>query len=176
MGADRLALLSLRPRFAEALLDGTKTAEIRRRSIRLSPGAICLVYASSPTKALVGAFAVGTIDVADPELLWRRHGASTGLERWEYDAYLTGRPVASAILVAAAIAFRNAVPLDELRRRRHAFVAPQSYRFLAVDELMALLNGHAADLRALAGAGVRPRLCHDVSSGQLRHANTVLPR
>lgn len=150
MAADRPALLSLRPRFAEALLKGTKTVEIRRRPTRVSPGAICLVYASSPMRALVGAVAVAAVDVAAPDVLWRRHGPGTALQRCEYDAYLAARPVASAMVVAAAVSFRIAVPLAELRRRHHAFVAPQSYRFLAPDEFAALLNGKAADLRTLA--------------------------
>jgi predicted transcriptional regulator len=155
MSADRTVLLSLRPRFAEALLNGTKSVEVRRRPVRLSPGAVCLVYASSPARALTGAVVVETIDVADPDILWRRHGAGTAVQRWEYDTYLAGRPVACAIVVAAAIAFRTPVPLDELRRRRHAFAAPQSYRFLRAGELAALLNGQAADLHALAGATAR---------------------
>jgi predicted transcriptional regulator len=163
MSVDRPALLSLRPRFAEALLDGTKTVEIRRRPVRLTPGAICLVYASSPTRALTGALAVEMVDVGEPDELWRRHSVGTGLQRCDYDAYLAGRPVACAIVVAAAVAFRTAVSLDELRLRRHAFVAPQSYRFLSVSELAALLNGQAPELDALAAAsaGPRPAMAHD---------------
>jgi hypothetical protein len=41
------------------------------------------------------------------------------------------------------------VPLDELRRRSNAFVAPQSYRFVDDGELNTLLNGQAAELTAL---------------------------
>jgi predicted transcriptional regulator len=159
MGADRLALLSLRPRFAEALLDGTKTVEVRRRPMRLGPGAICLLYASSPTRALTGALAVEMVDVGEPDELWRRYGAGTALLRCEYDAYLAGRPVACAIVVAAAVAFRTAVSLDELRHRYQTFVAPQSYRFLSSGELLALLNGQAADLHALDGAECPDTAC-----------------
>ena len=55
MQPDRVTLLSVRPRFAEALLNGTKTAEIRRRRANIPDGSLCLLYASAPVRALVGA-------------------------------------------------------------------------------------------------------------------------
>ena len=146
MAAERVVLLSVRPRFADALLDGTKTVEVRRRPVRLHAGAVCLLYASSPTRALTGALTVAGVDHGAPDELWRRHGAGTALTRVDYDDYLDGRSTACALVVAAPIAFRTAVPLAELRRRNDAFVPPQSYRFVHDGELRALLNGQATEL------------------------------
>lgn len=150
MPADQTVLLSVRPWFAEALLNGTKTVEVRRRLVRLGPGAICLVYASSPTCALTGALTVAGVEHGSPDQLWARHGECTALARGEYDAYLEGRPVASAVIVARAIAFAKPVQLDELRRRSNTFIAPQSYRFMDSRELSAVLNGQAAEVSTLA--------------------------
>ena len=50
----RTLLLCLRPRFAEAILSGAKTVELRRRPINTQPGTPILLYASSPTMAIVG--------------------------------------------------------------------------------------------------------------------------
>jgi predicted transcriptional regulator len=161
MDVSGAALLSVRPRFAEALLDGSKTVEVRRRAARLFPGALCLVYASSPACALLGALRVASVDVDDPETLWRRHGDQTALERPEFDAYLSGSPVACAIAVAEAVTFAQPVPLSELRRRHSSFVTPQSYRFLASDEMAALLNGQAGDLASLIET---PSLCAPIVS------------
>jgi predicted transcriptional regulator len=149
MTADRPVLLSLRPRFADALIEGSKTVEIRRRPVRIASGSVGLVYASSPSCALIGAVVVGAIDVASPEQLWRRHGPATALQRDEYDACLAGRSVACALIVSAATRFRERVELEELRERQRSFVAPQSYRFVDEGELRALLNGQAADVAAL---------------------------
>jgi predicted transcriptional regulator len=139
----------VRPRFSDALLNGTKTVEMRRRSMRFHAGTLCLLYASSPTRSLTGALRVARIDHGTPEELWRRHGPCTALTRDEYDAYLDGRSTACALLVAAVIPFNAPVPLAELRRRSDAFVAPQSYRFVDDGELRTLLNGQAAELAAL---------------------------
>lgn len=156
---DRTALLSLRPRFAEALLDGTKTVEIRRRNARLEPGSICLIYASSPVRALVGAFQVDAVYVASAATLWERFGARTALARSEFDAYLAGSPSPCAIAARSAVRFHEAVPLAELRERQRAFVVPQSYRFVAPEEFPRLTNGQACQLTTLAApAATGPQL------------------
>lgn len=147
--SDRTALLSVRPRFAEALLDGSKTVEIRRRRAHIASGALCLVYASSPVRALVGAIRVRETDTDTPDALWRRWGTQTGLDRDEYDAYLRDSMQACAIVVAAAARFDGPVALPELRRRQREFVTPQSYRFLRKNELSSLLNGQARQLEQI---------------------------
>lgn len=163
----RVALLSVRPRFAAALLDGSKTVEVRRRRARIADGAICLVYASSPVSALVGAVRIRTTDTDRPDSLWSRWGNRTALKRAEYDTYLAGSTRPCAIVVSAAVAFPQAISLSELRRRRHAFVTPQSYRFLDPDELGAVLNGEAVQLEHLAEVTLDGRSTHQapVASG-----------
>lgn len=143
-------LLSVRPRFATALLDGSKTVEIRRRRAHLAPGALCLVYATSPDCALVGAVRVERIDTDSPEMLWERWGEKAAVDRTEFDEYLLGCQQASAIVMSSAFRFVEPILLPELRRRRHAFVTPQSYRFLPADEYASLLNGEAHALDSLA--------------------------
>ena len=94
MAAEQPVLLSVRPRFADALLDGTKTVEMRRRPMRLHAGTLCLLYSSSPTRALTGALSVAGVDHGTPDELWRRHGPRTAVTRDEYDDYLDGRSTA----------------------------------------------------------------------------------
>lgn len=150
MRPDPVVLLSVRPRFAQALLDGSKTVEVRRRRARIGDGALCLLYESSPTCALVGALRVEATDNATPEELWSRYGDVMGLDRNEYDAYLDGAAHPCAIVVGAVITFDHPVRLPELRRRQDRFVTPQSYRYLGERELPSLLNGQLRVLDALA--------------------------
>jgi predicted transcriptional regulator len=143
-------LLSVRPRFAEAILDGSKTVEVRRRRVWIADGSLCLLYASSPMRALVGAVRVRQTAVDTPEDLWLRWGGQTGLTRNEYDEYIEGSVLPCAIVVDAAMRLRDPVPLDELRRRQGDFVTPQSYRFLDSGEFASLTNGQAHHLEGLA--------------------------
>lgn len=150
MTTDFGVLLSVRPRFASALLDGSKTVEVRRRRAHIADGTVCLLYASAPTCALVGALRVATTDIGSAETLWSRYGDATGLTREEYERYLDGAAQPCAIVVAATALFPQPVRLPELRRRSRAFVAPQSYRFLRGCEAQSLLNGQHQQLAHLA--------------------------
>jgi predicted transcriptional regulator len=151
-----MVLLSVRPRFAEALLDGSKTVEVRRRRARIIDGALCLVYASSPKCALLGAIRVETTDIACPDVLWARHGNAMCLERDEYDSYLEGARQPCAIVVAATTTFATPVELPDLRCRVGSFVTPQSYRFLRDRELASILNGQLLQLDELATDAAAP--------------------
>lgn len=132
-------LLSVRPRFAHGLLDGTKTVEIRRGRAHIEPGSTCLLYSSSPQRALVGAVEVETAHTGTPSAIWAEWGHLTGLARCEFDDYLHDSPEATAIVMRAAQRLSTPITLDELRGRQDGFVTPQSYRFVAEQERRALL-------------------------------------
>lgn len=133
MAADGDALfLSIKPRFVEMLVAGTKTVELRRRRpIAAEPEGLVLVYASSPKMALVGSATIQRIDVGTPEAIWEAHHDAVGLSRDEYDNYYEGAMSATAI-VLRDIRPRpaGAMALDELRRTWAGFNPPQSYRYI----------------------------------------------
>ena len=49
-------LMSIRPIYAEAIFDGIKTVELRRRRPSFVDGTRVLVYSSSPHQKLLGTF------------------------------------------------------------------------------------------------------------------------
>jgi predicted transcriptional regulator len=136
-----LVLLSVRPRFAARLIDGTKTVEIRRRPTRLAIGDVALVYSSSPTRAIVGAVRISGVATRAPSTVWRRFGPRTALSKAEFDAYVAGSATATAIEVDGFRALLSPVDLSALRTRSAGFVVPQSYRFVQPMEARRLLNG-----------------------------------
>lgn len=87
----RALLISIQPRFANAILDGTKTIELRRTTPTLPPGALALIYSSSPTKALVGWATVDEIVHATPTDLWNEHNESAGVTPAEFQEYFADR-------------------------------------------------------------------------------------
>lgn len=140
-------LLSVRPRFAEMLLSGTKTAELRRTPVRAQEGSTGLIYASSPERALVGAFRSAGVHSDGPEKTWRRWSSRFGLTRDEFDVYVAGCDRVTTVLIGDVRAFPDPVPLESLRSRWEQFTAPQSFRYPSSAEVAALLNGerHFAD-------------------------------
>lgn len=84
------ALLSLRPPFAEAIIAGEKTVEVRRRPPRLDTGSLLVLYAGAPMRAVIGTARLAALATGDAETLWEHFGSGTGIHRAEFDTYLSG--------------------------------------------------------------------------------------
>jgi predicted transcriptional regulator len=129
----------LRPRFAELLLSGHKTIELRRRRPSVSEGATVLLYASSPTMTLVGRAEVAAVHVDAIEEIWRRHGSETGISQSEYESYFEGLDQAVAIKLVNVRRLKRPRPLEDLRNQLSGFQPPQSYRYLDSAQVAALV-------------------------------------
>lgn len=114
-------LMSIRPVYAEAIFDGTKTVELRRRRPSFVDGTRVLVYSSSPHQKLQGTFEVGGILADEPHVLWEEVGERAGVDRQVFDAYFAGCAVAYAIEV------KNP---KRIKPTRLSIRPPQSYLFL----------------------------------------------
>jgi predicted transcriptional regulator len=114
-------LMSIRPAYAEAILSGAKTVELRRRRPSFGPGTRILIYATSPERRVRGAFEVRGVLEGSPARLWETVAHRAGIARTTFDTYFAGSDTAFAIEIAnprriapAAISIRP----------------PQSYQFL----------------------------------------------
>jgi predicted transcriptional regulator len=114
-------LMSIRPVYADAILDGSKTVELRRRRPSFTRGSRVLVYSSSPSQQLKGTFDVGLIHGDEPDVLWEKIGEQAGIDRAGFDAYFEGCAMAYAIEVENP---------RRIKPRRLAIRPPQSYLFL----------------------------------------------
>ncbi|MEU2146407.1 MULTISPECIES: ASCH domain-containing protein [Streptomyces albovinaceus subgroup] len=131
---ERAMLLSVHPRFANAILAGSKTVEVRRQRVAAPPGTPVLLYATAPTMALVGMARITSIHVASPKDVWSAHRTQTGITRHEYDAYMDGAAQASGLTLEDPVSFDEPVPLSALRAAG-TFHPPQSYRYLSSADL-----------------------------------------
>ncbi|GAA1294134.1 hypothetical protein [Saccharothrix xinjiangensis] len=133
----RPLVLSLRPRFCEAILDGTKTVELRRTRLSAPDGTGLILYASTPVMAVLGTAVLVERDTDTPNRIWRRYRHSLGLSRSEYDLYLAGADHATAITLAAPRRLPEPHHLAALRTEAR-FQPPQSYRYLSDEDPAAL--------------------------------------
>lgn len=125
--------MSLRPRFAEAILDGTKTVELRRTRLSAPDGTHLILYASSPVMAVVGTAVLIGRDTDTPARIWRRHRKHVGLLRTEYDEYFDGSETATAVHLGVPRRLATPWALSALRDTAK-FQPPQSYRFVSDDD------------------------------------------
>ena len=144
--AGRVAVMSIRPEFADRILDGSKRVEFRKR--RLAPDiTTVLIYATMPVGRVIGAFEVGGYDIGAPTAVWERHKKHAGISRAGYRRYFSGDTTAVGILVKDARRLANPLALTELDE---ALRVPQSFVYLALNPGVPRNDGQARLHRELA--------------------------
>lgn len=118
-------LLSIKPRFAAAILRGEKRYEFRKSRFARRSGRV-LLYATSPVRRIVGAFTVRGIVEDRPRALWTRCHDGAGIGRDELLRYFGERETGVAIEVGDVEAFNP--PVDPARLMPD-FVPPRSFRY-----------------------------------------------
>ncbi len=127
---DRMVVLSLKPRFAEAILAGDKTVEFRRTAPKIEVPTRALLYATTPVRALLGTCIVTDVQSADLAVLWREHGSRCALAHQEFQRYFEGLEVGTALTLAQPQSLISKVPLQDLRAKPRGFRPPQSFAYV----------------------------------------------
>lgn len=136
----RLALFSIKPSYANAILSGDKKVEFRRRPIPDDVSHV-VIYATSPVQQVVGVFEVEAVESTSPTQAWERYAEVGGIDRPAFDAYYHGAAAAHVIRIRRAQAAARPFDLAEIDA---ALRAPQSFVYLREDRrtrTSALLRG-----------------------------------
>jgi predicted transcriptional regulator len=121
----RLALLSIHPRFAEAILSGRKKVELRRVSWA-RPVTHVVIYATAPVSQVIGMFEVKRVVRDRPRRLWDRYGAVCDVEPRFFRDYYEGLDEGVAILIGHVTRFHDPIPLSTLE----VSSPPQNFRYV----------------------------------------------
>jgi predicted transcriptional regulator len=100
-------LLSVKPQFAEAILAGTKTFEFRRLLFKREDVRTIVIYASSPTRKVVGEFTLDKVLTLKLDELWATTCNGSGIERSYFDEYFEGRSTGHALKVKETRRYRS---------------------------------------------------------------------
>ncbi len=125
--ARRVALMTIHPGYAEAILSGRKRAEFRKRRIAGDIDTV-LVYATAPVSAIIGWFTVRDVIKSTPEDIWRRLGEVGEIQSPDFAAYYSGCHEAVALLVGETGWLPKPVPLSDIRPSP---AAPQSFSYIS---------------------------------------------
>ena len=127
---DRMIVLSLKPRFAEAILAGTKTVELRRTTPKIEVPTRALLYATTPVRALLGTCIITSVNLAPLSGLWSEFGSRADLSYHEFKRYFEGVEVGTALTLDEQRPLSKRVPLQDLRARPRGFRPPQSFSYV----------------------------------------------
>ena len=131
------ALISIRPNYAEAILSGKKTIELRRRIPAINLGTRLWIYATRPLGAIVGSAIVNKIIEGTPADIWEIYMDQIAVGRCEYDKYFTGTDRALG-LVLSDITRRHPIGIERLREVQDGFHPPQVLARLSRQETNSL--------------------------------------
>lgn len=127
----RALLISIRPAFIKAILDGTKTVELRRTRPSLPAGSTVLLYSTSPVKAIVGWACLAEVVEGAPDTVLKAHKGAAAISDTDFESYFDGSPTAVALHLCHVETAETPLPLNELRLL--GIEPPQSWRYLASD-------------------------------------------
>ena len=125
-----MMVLSLKPRFADAILDGAKTVELRRSEPKIVVPTRALLYATSPVRVLVGTCIVTSVESERLATLWWKYGPRTGVNHREFLDYFEGVERGTALTLADPAALPQPIPLTRLRETSQGFRPPQSFAYV----------------------------------------------
>lgn len=131
-----MLLLSIRPTFADQILDGSKKVEFRRRHPRqIELGTRMLIYASSPVRALIGTAVVVEVVEGSPDEVWDEYQSVGGIEHEQFNAYYEECDKAIVIRLSKPVRLKKAIPLDDLRSKWPGFHPPQQFAYMSSDRV-----------------------------------------
>jgi predicted transcriptional regulator len=136
--AERVALLSIKPEYADAIFNGRKTVEFRRSRLA-SDIEFAIVYATHPVGRIIGWFRIAGIAESTPDGLWRRFRRDGGIPRRDYFAYFDGAERAYGIEIADPTTITEPVLLESLSP---GLRAPQSFQYLAAPLAARVVTSH----------------------------------
>ena len=120
-------LLSIKPKYVSAILNGTKKYEFRKQIYSDRSREIVFIYSSHPTKKIVACFRPGEIVEGHPDYLWEQFRNVSGIEENAFFEYFAGRDNGYAIRIDELERFQTPVDPHEIFDR---FVPPQSFCYV----------------------------------------------
>lgn len=131
-----IAILSVHPEYANAILRGEKRVEFRRTRVQ-RPVEMIAVYSTSPVRRVVAVCHVSEVQEAHPQALWKRHAKCAGIERQRFVRYFAGCERGLAVVLSDTVPLDASLPLSRFSRDLRP---PQSFVYISKDRFLAVLE------------------------------------
>lgn len=121
-------LLSIKPEYAEKILQGEKRFEFRKSLFKNKDITTVIIYATMPVGKVVGEFDLDGVLSDSPQKIWLETSNYSGITRQFFDEYFDGRELAHAIIVGKVRRYERPLNLNNIVP---SGLAPQSYRYVS---------------------------------------------
>ena len=133
-------ILSIRPEYADKIVDGLKRVELRRRfPYGTVTGARIYVYATAPIQAVIGYATIRTVERLPVEQIWLKYHDVACITREDFAAYYQNVSSGYVVLLRDPVRIRRPIKLEVLKSEIN-FTPPQSFAY-ADDSFRRLVDG-----------------------------------
>jgi predicted transcriptional regulator len=108
-----MLLMSIKPDFAEKILAGAKTIELRRKFSSRWVGSEVVLYATFPVQAIVGRMRICNVFQDTPAKIWKAHGKSAGCTKQHLLDYADGLEKMFAVEMAETLVYEKQLKLAD---------------------------------------------------------------
>lgn len=136
-------LLSVKPKYAERILEGEKKYEFRRTIFKRNDIEKVYIYSSSPVSKIIAVFEIEKIFKGSPERIWSLCHKCAGISKKDFFAYFKNSDVAFAIEIGEVDSFQE--PIDPFNIIED-FKPPQSFYYMPTNFLQNLWDVHGTGL------------------------------
>lgn len=124
----RAVLMSVKAPYAELLVDGIKTFELRRRfPLDLPSGTKIYVYSSARVHAVIGECEIDSIVRLPIDELWDLVAIDSMVSWRDFESYFSGREFGYAIKIKQPSRYEKPINLGKVLKNRENPRPPQSY-------------------------------------------------
>ncbi|MBL7994695.1 ASCH domain-containing protein [bacterium] len=121
-------LMSIKPEYADQIISGKKSVELRRKFSKKWIGSTVTLYASAPRKALVGEAKIKNVISDNPNRIWEDFGVDIGCTKKEFDEYTLLTNEVYAIVLGDVKPYQTNMPVTQMSHLINTdLVPPQSY-------------------------------------------------
>ena len=130
MPKEQTLLMSLRPEFAELILQGRKTIEFRRKFSKKYEGATIVFYISRPLQQFMFTAMIAHVDHNQKKCLWSDYEQECGISQTMFDKYFSGIDHGYAIRLSNVKTLPNQLALEQAKNVYPQLRPPQSFQRL----------------------------------------------
>ena len=125
MQGNHIKALSIKRIYAERIIAGTKSIELRKRPIGMELGNLVLLYETTPDSLIRGGFIADKTISLSPSKMWKQYHCVMGVDKEFYDSYFENCEFAYGTLIHQSFSF-PALPLKQIQKLCPGFVPPQA--------------------------------------------------
>lgn len=110
------AIISLKPTFANLILSGEKTIELRRTRINVLPNTRLWLYCTLPIGSFLATAIISAVHYDTPANIWQLYSEKVGISKKEFNSYIKGCKYVTAIEINNINPLKRNITLTQLKK------------------------------------------------------------